>query len=105
DRVMMTKNNYTINVMNGQEGFVSFFDPKGEGINVSFNGQVHFFSFRVSPIEKILKVYPPSKGYWLDIDTLEEVTPAQGRKKKFYQSQFRFCSDDKVNYSNFLQEL
>lgn len=44
DRVMMTKNNYTINVMNGTEGrVISITD---EGVNIDFgDGATHLFRF------------------------------------------------------------
>lgn len=50
DRVMMTKNNYTINVMNGEEGTVTRLEP--EGISVQFkDGAEHRFAF-LEPLEK-----------------------------------------------------
>lgn len=43
DRVMMTKNNYSIKVMNGQEGIVT--EIGDEGINVQFNQVIYTFEF------------------------------------------------------------
>ena len=44
DRVMLTENNYDINVYNGDEGYVTDVTPKG--IEVQFSdGMKHFFSF------------------------------------------------------------
>lgn len=106
DRVMMTKNNYTINVMNGQEGFVAFFDPNGEGINVAFKeGEVHFFAFRSDDLEKVLTYYPPVIGRYLDLDTCEEVTPSVAKRKKFWNEQYRICSDNKILFHNMKRDL
>jgi len=43
DRVMMTKNNYSIKIMNGQLGEVK--DITKEGLKVEFNGVQYLFSF------------------------------------------------------------
>ena len=43
DRVMMTKNNYSIKVMNGQEGVIMEIDD--EGIKVQFNSVIYTFQF------------------------------------------------------------
>jgi exodeoxyribonuclease V alpha subunit len=43
DRVMMTKNNYSIKVMNGQTGIVREIDD--EGVKVDFNGILYTFGF------------------------------------------------------------
>ncbi len=106
DRVMMTKNNYTINVMNGQEGFVAFFDPNEEGINVAFKeGEVHFFAFRSDDLEKVLTYYPPALGRYLDLDTCEEITPSASKRKKFWSEQYRICSNNKILFYNMQREL
>lgn len=106
DRVMMTKNNYKINVMNGQEGFVAFFDPNEEGINVAFkDGEVHFFVFRSDDLEKVLTYYPPGIGRYLDLDTCEEITPGTSKKKKFRSEQYRICGDNKILFHNMQSEL
>jgi len=106
DRVMMTKNNYTIDAMNGQEGFVVFFDPNEEGIYVAFNrGNVHFFTFRSDDLEKALACYPPASNRYLDLDTCEEITPGASRKKKFRNKEYRICSDDGVLFYNMEREV
>ncbi len=43
DRVMMTKNNYTINVMNGEEGFIQSITNTGVGVN--FKDTLYTFNF------------------------------------------------------------
>lgn len=43
DRVMMLKNNYNINIMNGEEGIVT--DLTGKGVVVNFNGSEHTFLY------------------------------------------------------------
>lgn len=45
DRVMMTKNNYSIKVMNGQIGTVVGIDD--EGVKTNFNGVIYTFSFDI----------------------------------------------------------
>jgi hypothetical protein len=59
DRVMMTKNNYTINIMNGSEGkVISLTD---EGVNIDFgDGAQHLFRFYSSDPQFDYK--PVSKG-------------------------------------------
>lgn len=106
DRVMMTKNNKTIDVANGQEGFIPYFDPNEEGINVAFNeGNVHLFTFRSDDTDRILAFYPPSTGRFLDVDTCDEVTVNIGRNKKFWNEQYRICGDHRVLFYNLLREL
>ena len=101
DRVMMTKNNYAINVMNGQEGFVSYFDPEEKGINVAFNdGEVHFFAFQSDNIKKVMSYYPAGAGKYLDLDTCEELIPIVAKKKKYCNDKYRICGDDKILFHN-----
>jgi hypothetical protein len=104
DRVMMTKNNYTIEVMNGQEGQVVLHEE--EGITVHFEGSgAHRFSFRNDDLEKILSYYPPSSGRYLDLDTCEEITPAAAKKKKYTDETHMIACNSKDLYHNFMNEI
>lgn len=96
DRVMMTKNNYTLEIMNGQEGFITSFEERG--VNVSFNGHLHLFIFQQENIDKILALYPPARRKYLDLDTLMEVTPS--KKKEYSDDKLRLTSDDEILLEN-----
>lgn len=104
DRVMMTKNNYTINVMNGQEGFVTGFE-KEEGLYIVFNGQPHLFTFANEDHDKILACYPPSSSKYLDVDTCEEIVLGAARKKKFWDEEIRIAGNSKVLFHNLQREI
>lgn len=107
DRVMMTKNNYTIGVMNGQEGFVSLLDKERNGLNVCFNGSEDaiFFSFENQDIDKILALYPPSRGKYLDLDLQQEITISAAKGKKFSSDDKKIASNSKNLFFNCLDQI
>lgn len=104
DQVMMLKNNYTINVMNGQEGFITRFDE--EGFYVSFAGKENFFTFRSDDLEKIAEYYPPSRSNnYLQLETCSEIPAEHGKRKKYYDEKLRICSSVMTLFHNFKRYL
>lgn len=100
DQVMMLKNNYTINVMNGQEGFITRFDE--EGFYVSFAGKETFFTFRSDDLEKIAECYPPShRSNYLLLESCTEILIEHGKRKKYYDEKLRICSNIMTLFHNF----
>lgn len=85
-RVMMTDNNYNINIMNGQEGKVV--DISSDGIKVNFDGTVHKFQHN-RPVDK--------KQPWvgnLSISYCRTIHKAQGSE---YPCCILYCREWKYN--------
>lgn len=102
DQVMMIKNNYEINVMNGEEGRVVGVDE--DGISVLFTGRRKecYFTFDVTNIKDKKYFYPPkTRNKYLDLDTCEEVSESKIKTKKWHDIQTMIGSNDRALFLNF----
>jgi exodeoxyribonuclease V alpha subunit len=71
DRVMMTKNNYEIGVMNGEEGFVQ--GITNEGVNINFKDTLYTFKFNSDKQEDKEETLETAKDTAKDKDEEEEL--------------------------------
>ena len=110
DPVMMTKNNYAINIMNGHEGKIVRLDKNS--LFVVFNGENNPFEFVYSMvnIKQLLQSYPPSQGNFLNLDDGQEISEKciislACNPKNIINYHKRFISTSEAVISNFNAQL
>lgn len=93
DRVMMTKNNYAIGVMNGEEGYVNTID--NDGINVMFKDSIYKFLFDSNKQED-----KDDKGESYDGNTkkvLQPIKPSKTSNEEKEEEEEELLSSDLIH--------
>lgn len=110
DPVMMTKNNYAINIMNGHEGKIIRLDKNS--LFVIFNGENQPFEFVYSMvnIKQLIQSYPASQGHYLNLDDGQEInenriTTLSLNSKNIINYHKRIISTSRAVIANFLTQL